>query len=318
MHIKSICSAFGLGLDSNVTLPFLPNISAEADLVIRYQGLLESLVEPPLYARVQWRQEDTDWVYEYQKPDGIVLRLRFQASGTYLSINYSQSEMADIFPFLMGPGLAAALHLRGVPLLHGASVVMEGSAIMISGVSGMGKSTLTAMLTAAGLALLTEDLTPITISGHEVKITSGYPGLQLHADAACELGYPLNECPKVFPGFPEEDKHWIDITRLPGGFHANPAPLHIIYVLSGRRGDLDIPEIKPLPPTQACLALLEHLYGLRWLNLTPQQNLNLCARLAERVQVRRVWTPEGLDTVADTAQALIYDARSHLTSCRKA
>jgi hypothetical protein len=204
--------------------------------------------------------------------------------------------------------MAAALHLRSVPLLHGASVLLNGSAMLLAGTSSMGKSTLTAALSAAGLPLLTEDLTPLKLVDNTFFILPGYPGLQLHADAVASLGYHPDDCLKVFPGFAEEDKHWLDLTRLPGGFHPLPAPLRIIYLRTGRRPDLDAPQVTPLPPNLACLALLEHLYGTRWLNLPPQQTLSLCARLAELVQVRRVWTPEGLDTVVATAQALMEDS----------
>ena len=302
--------AYGLRLETNFRLPILPVGNKPADLIIRYVGLMEPLAQPPPAAEVLWYQDDSDWVWDYRKPDGLVLRFSFQDQGNFLSIYYSQPEKADIFPFLLGAGLGTALHLRGVPLLHGAAVVIRGNAVLVSGHSGMGKSTLTAMLVRAGLPLLTEDLAPLKFSDHEFFILPGYPGLQLHADAVQRLDYSLVSCPPVYPGFPLDDKHWLDITRLAGGFHPTPAPLRVVYILTGRRPDLLTPQVTTLSPTQACLALLDNLYGTLWLNIPPQQTLSLCARLAERVQVRRVWTPEGLDTVAATAQALMADAQA--------
>ncbi len=302
--------AFGLCLDSDLPLPFLPGRSAKANLVIRYNGRMEPLADPPSYTNVLWRQENTDWLYDYQEPDGLVLRFHFQQSGAYLSIHYSLGAMGDIAAMLMGPGLAAALHLRNVPLLHGASVCLDGKAVLVSGNQEMGKSTLTAGLVAAGLPLLTEDLTPLSFSEDDLRIIPGYPGLQLHAEAIQGLGYNLADCTKVYPGFPDDTKYWLQFDRLSGGFHPVPAPLGIIYLLSGRRSDLSRPKIMPLAPTEACLSLLEHIYGWRWLNISPQHMLTLCARIAERVQVRRVWTPEGLNTIGISAQALIEDAQT--------
>lgn len=303
--------AFGLGLNSNFSLPFLPRTKAAADIIIRYAGQIEPLADPPPFPQVCWQQEGPEWVWDYRETDGHLLRFRFQGSGNYLNIYYSQAEMADIFPCLMGPGLGAALHLRGVPLLHGAAAVLNGNALVVSGNSGMGKSTLTAALVAAGLPLLTEELTTLDFMGNDFWVLPGYPGLQLHADAVQGLGYSLVDCPPVYPGYPSDDKRWLDVRRLPGGFHPDPAPLGLIYLLSGRQADLTTPKVTPLSRTQACLALLEHLYGRRWLNLAPQEALTRCARLAERVQVRRVWTPEGLDAVAATAQALMRDAQAN-------
>jgi hypothetical protein len=301
-------TAFGLWLDSNLPLPFLPLGYGVADLVIRYAGQIEPSRNPPAYSQFRMQPEDADWVCNYLEVDGHVLRFRIRSPGNYLSIQTSRTDIEDIFPFLMGPMMAAVLHRRGVPLLHGASVVSHGRAVLIAGESEMGKSTLAAMLVAAGLPLLTEDVTPLDCTGSDFRILPGYPRLQLHADAVQGLGFSLDECARVYPGFPADDKHWLDIYRLPGGFHTTPAPLQLIYILSGRRSDLDTPRVTPLPPTQACLALLEHLYAPRSFNIPPEQTLNLCARLAELVPVREVWTPEGLDRVAATAQALIEDA----------
>jgi hypothetical protein len=310
MNKKATYLAYGLCLSPDFPLPFLPRSEAEVDLTIRFAGRVVPPAAPPPQAQISWQQEGEDWIWEYRDTEGIVCRCRFPAPGDALSISYSQPEMGDIFPILMGPGLGAALHLRGVALLHGAAVLLDGRAVLVSGDSGMGKSTLTAMLVAAGLPLLTEDLTPVDEAGGDFRIRPGYPRLQLHAEAVRGLGFALDECPPVYPGFPTDDKRWLDITLLPGGFHPAPTPLRLIYLLSGRRADLKTPHIKTLAPIQASLALLGNLYGTRWLKLPPQQTLGLCARLAERMQVRRVWTPEGLDHVAATAQALIADARA--------
>jgi hypothetical protein len=110
--------------------------------------------------------------------------------------------MADIFPFLRGPAFAAVLHPRGVLLLHGAAVVNDDCAVLVSGHSNMGKSTLTAVLVSAGLPLLTEDLTPLMFSDNEFLIQPGYPGLQLHADAITAMNFSLEDYLPRISGLP--------------------------------------------------------------------------------------------------------------------
>jgi len=302
--------AYGLTLRSDHSLPFLPQTKAKVDFNLRYEGIAERASSTPDYCEVRWYREGQDWIWNYREPNGPIFKLIFPAPGDQLIIRYSRGYGQDIFPILMGPGLGAALHLRGVPLLHGAAVVIGEDAVLLSGHSGMGKSTLTVRLVDAGCSLLTEDLAPLNFSSEEIRIFPGYPALQLRADTLLNLDYALDACPPVYPGLPADDKRWLDVKHLAGGSQTSSARLRVIYLLSGRLPELKVPEITSLAPSQAALALLEHLYGQRWLQRPPETIISLCAQIAERLPVRRVLVPEGLDTVAVSAQALMADAQA--------
>jgi hypothetical protein len=65
---------------------------------------------------------------------------------------------------------AAALYLqRGIPVLHAAVVAdAAGSAVMLAGASGAGKSVLLATLVKRGWGLVTDDLAPVTLDDDQV------------------------------------------------------------------------------------------------------------------------------------------------------
>jgi hypothetical protein len=122
-------------------------------------------------------------------------------------------------------------------------------------------------------------------------------------------GRIVSDLPRVFSTLASEDKRWLDAADLAGGFCATPAPLGGIYLLAPRRPDRKALAIEPLPPHRAGLALLDHLYGARWLRIPPAKALEWCARIAGRTPVRWVHAPPGLERVSETADVIIADAQ---------
>jgi hypothetical protein len=67
----------------------------------------------------------------------------------------------DLAAYALGPVIAIALHLQGAVLLHAASVVVRGEAIVFAGPSGSGKSTIAAILHRQGYDVLSDDVTEL-------------------------------------------------------------------------------------------------------------------------------------------------------------
>jgi hypothetical protein len=128
-------------------------------------------------------------------------------------------------------------------------------------------------------------------------------------EATLVAGKAALDLPRVFSTFVPDDKRWVDAATLPGGFHATPAPLGGIYLLAPRRSDRKALAIEPLLPHRAGLALLDHLYGARWLQIPKAKALEWCARIAGQTAVRWVHAPPGLDRISETADAVIADPR---------
>ena len=313
MSSQAIYRIYGLRVRSDLPLP-VASISddGEVDLIVRRGGAVPRPVAPqPPGMALDWQEVDQGWLLRYHTRTDEVLEFAYNRDASQLEIRSTTPEMTDdITALLVGAGLATALHLRGVPVLHASAIVVDGEAILVAGAAGAGKSTLTAALVAKGAPLLAEDLAVLTFGENGITVQAGYPRLRLCPDATLIAGRAAPDLPRVFSGFVPDDKRWVEATTLPGGFRTTPAPLGGIYLLAPRRPERETPAIEPLPPHRAGLALLDHLYGTRWLRIPKVKALEWCARIAGRTPVRVVHAPPGLERVKETAEAIVADVRS--------
>jgi hypothetical protein len=304
-------AVYGLHVNSNYPLPFPPVPPTKTDLIVRYDGLMpRPTCAPPAIPTTLWKQERDRWVLRYHNSHGDALEFRFACDGTFFSIQQSYHEWWNTLLILLGPALGAVLHLRGIPLVHASSVAIDDAAALLVGMSGLGKSTLTATLAAEGMPFLCDDLAALHIEDGRVFVQPAYPLLKVSPHFSGFLGRSEDDLPHVFTSVPRYEERWVDVNTLSGGFRDTPAPLRTIYILAGQRADLLAPQIVPLSPAVGCLALTEHLYGQTWLNIARDAALRVCARIARAAPVRQVWLPEGLDTVRSSARTLIADALS--------
>jgi hypothetical protein len=312
MNENCFYTLYGLCIRTNMPIDFLPAaLPGAADVVIQYDGKIPRPAGPPPSKHmVSWSCEPGgSWLLVHRNIEGDVAVFRLHSGGSLVVLQHSNPEWRDILAALLGQVLGAALRLRGVFALHATSLTTNGSAVAIMGTNETGKSTLSATLISEGMALLSDDLSAFAFSGDSVSVQPGYPRLQIYPDSASALGYKSKDMPRVVSSAIWDDKRWLDVRGLPGGFYSFPAPLRAIYLIDGRRKDLDVPQIEPLPPGLACISLTGHIYGARWLNIPCDSGLRLCARIAERVPVCRVLMPDDLANVPAAARALISDAR---------
>ncbi|WP_152187696.1 phosphoenolpyruvate carboxykinase (ATP) [Georgenia satyanarayanai] len=89
-----------------------------------------------------------------------------------------------------GTLLALQLYLRGSAVLHASAVERDGTAVAFVGHSGMGKSTLAALLCAQGARVVSDDVVPVT-TGDVPLVPLGATELRLRAGAeAVTAGLP--------------------------------------------------------------------------------------------------------------------------------
>lgn len=302
---------YGLRVRSDLPLPLPPITGDFHDLVIRFEGLSLHLAAMSIggYTR-KWRRQKHHWLLRFRADNGHFVEFLYEPDGKHLAIRQSSPEWRNTISILMYTALAVALHLQGVPVLHGSSVVDDDAACLITGDSGAGKSTLAAALVDAGLSFHADDVSALCWeSGHPV-VQAGCPLLKIQAQVGTVLGWPAATMRPLFPSVPEYSEKWVDTTALPGGFYDRPAPLQAIYLLSGRRSDLCKPHFETLSPGQGCLALVSHLYGRPWLKTQEDSALRLCSQIAATTPIRRLWLPDSLEHLRTTARAVMADMRS--------
>jgi hypothetical protein len=198
------------------------------------------------------------------------------------------------------------LERAGVPALHASSVVVDGAAIAFLSRRGGGKTSLAATLLRLGHALSSDDLVAVRPSGAGYLAGPGYPQMRMWPDQARHfLGHDRLE--RV-----NRDKPKL---RVPvgadglGTFDGAPRPLTAIYL--PRRGESDGVTFETVAPGAALFELVRNSYltGILEGAGLASRRFRTLADLVQRVPVRIVRYPNGLDLLPEVASAIAADAR---------
>jgi hypothetical protein len=150
------------------------------------------------------------------------------SSGSHILVEpLVESKIEDIRMLLLGWGLGALLHQRGVLPLHAASVAnQQGSCIVFCADSGMGKSTLAAAFLHKGYRLLDDNTTAIDSKDHKLLVLPGTPELKLHKDS---IALWPDDWTDGIDSLPSWEKDGLLMQNL---FEEHPRPLSAIFILT--------------------------------------------------------------------------------------
>jgi hypothetical protein len=188
--------------------------------------------------------------------------------------------------FLLGSAFGAILYQRGILPIHGSALVYGGQTLILTGVTGAGKSTMAAALVRKGCKLLTDDVAAVTFDSVGMPwVQPAYPQQKLWRDSAAAMDLATGRLLRVMA---DQAKYAIPVVEL---YHAEPAILTTVFHL-----------IKPVG-NEAAMLCLEPVRGVAKLPLILQnvyrprfvkglgiqgEHLQRCFRLAEKVKTARV------------------------------
>jgi hypothetical protein len=193
----------------------------------------------------------------------------------------------DVRLFLLGSAMGALLHQRGFLPLHASAVDRpDGSAALIAGGSGVGKSTLAAALRKRGFSVIADDVSVLTSDPRGIPvIIPGYPEIRLWADAVEIVG----ENPASLPKSRSKLKKFS--LRFPDEFKDGPRTVSRVYVLEAAdRGDF---EIETLCGPEKFAVLVRHTYRLPFVEAMglKSAHFELCAAVAKHATIKRIIRP---------------------------
>jgi hypothetical protein len=157
--------------------------------------------------------------------------------------------------YLLGSGLAAILHQRGVIPLHAGAVERNGHCVAFLGNSGAGKSTLAALLAGRGYRLVSDDVLVARPAGDgTVIVEPSAPILKLWPDSFRLSGFAHSQAPFECADY---RKHRVG---APEFFIETRLPVTRLYVLHWLQPLAAEPEFEELPRFTAMMAIRQNIY----------------------------------------------------------
>lgn len=295
-------TVYGVSLSVPFSCPMLKPaaVGIVPDVTVSYGSVPRELRNP------LFRNDDWENGYTWQAaPDHLLLRTGKRAAmflveeGTRITIELnSQAEMSRVIYHLLHTVLAAVLRQRGLLVLHGNTALTPRGAVVVTGMSGAGKSTTLAALIKQGCSMVADDITVIQqVSTGCMEVLPGIPHLNLCNDAAQSLGInqrdfsrnPLRRAKSVIP--------------VTDSMSPEPKALQAIYFL--KTSSHESLRLEPIVGMAAKFSVLqEWVYG----PLLPEEHARifpLFAALVEQVAFFQIERPVHQWTVPEITEVIL-------------
>ncbi len=305
-----------MGLQSNI--PF-PELILSENQVAEY-----SFVYLP---ETDYSFPEYEWFHHHELPDGqrwisyakkdAEYILRFYEIGDYLvSLTnnlircYPQPDipLESIRHLLIDSVIPMVLNQQGHVVLHAGAVVLQQNVVAFLGLSGRGKSTLTASFYAQGFQVLTDDCLLLSEREGNFYGIPSYPGIRLWDEnlsalftegvAVADVAHYTGKKRLVLP----PDSFSMDSTRL---------PLTKIFVIDEPDEGLREIKLTRLSAREAFMELVQHTFQLDIKDRsTLTNNSTLFGRLAGAGMFYRLSYPRDLALLPEVRATIIAAGRN--------
>lgn len=286
-----------------LSLPPLP-AGGPCDVDVRWGAPGDSTAAPP--GQVIAAQEHDGKRWYTATDDGPRYRLRFHACGEVLitrdlrhvTVHPDPGGRDELLPVLVAGTVSAfLLMLAGGCVLHASAVDVDGAAVAFVGQSGRGKSTMAALLCAAGHRLVTDDV---------LLVEPGPPATCAGGSMEVRLRPGSYELAATFPDPAASTRRTADqrLALGPPAVDARRYPLGAIVVPAPSRTAADV-AISRLSPADAVVTLLSfpRIFGWQRHDVVVAQ-FEATSALAAAVPVYQARIPWGPPFRADVAPAI--------------
>ncbi len=211
---------------------------------------------------------------------------------------YADADDASIRVFLLGSAIGALLFQRGLLLIHGNAIEVNGACAICVGDSGAGKSTLAAAFLQHGHRLLADDVVPVSENG---LATPGFPRIKLWGDAARQLGIETDGLRRIMP---DMDKYNVPLGER---YCDTPLPVKWVYLLEPSENE-DF-RLEPFVGMARFEPLHENTYRVHFLEamaLKPQ-HLQQVAKLAGKIHMAKIQRPQSGFRINELVRFILDD-----------
>jgi len=290
-------TAFGLAISSEIEFPeLLQHTFAAPQVVIKYGSVSEHLADATARG-ITYDATHDEFLFRVANIARYLI-----SNGTQITVEPLQDAQDAIRLLLLGPVICALLNQRGYIVLHGSAIETENGAVVFSGRSGAGKSTIAAGFSKRGYHILSDDSCALQkVTPTELVAVPSFPRLKLWRDSAKHIGLDPAGMKRVRP---ELEKYNYPIKP---NFSLDPQPLRGIYALEASNQE-EI-SFKPLKGLEKIGALARNIVGRRYLAAIGRQTDQFAAiaAVAERQRICSVVRPEKSFLLEELLDALEKD-----------
>ena len=219
-------------------------------------------------------------------------------------IGYSLNEdssSSNFYLTLMNFAFPRIIIERGNLTVHGSVLSYNDKAVLISGVSGAGKSTMTTELVSMGLGFMSDDVMRIGADENgEVVAYSAHPIRRLCRDTVEHYGYDPKKLKPVT--MDERFKFFVDSSDV---YEDRVLPLSVLFYLTINDGDK--PEMKEITGGDKITMLLNNFYRARDYEAygTTPEMFQLISKMGATMKIYEISRPKEGMTIKERAQMVM-------------
>ena len=287
-------SAYGLKIKSEINLPELLEIKTkDFDVVVHY-GDVPDKIENPIKIGVAFQAKQNEFLLKV--PD---IADYFVKNANEITVSRNKNvDDSEINLFLLGSAFGAVIYQQKKVPFHGSTVIINNKAIIISGVSGAGKSTTVASLIQKNYPLLSDDVTVLNEKEGNIIASSGFPQVKLWLDSLNMMDLSPEKLKRIRP---QLEKFKFPVKN----FIEGEKQVDSIFIIMKKNTEgVEIEEIKGVDKFKI---LTNNTYRKQFvpaLKLEKEQ-FKIVALLAAKVKLYTISRPNGTNTIDEVSKMII-------------
>lgn len=199
---------------------------------------------------------------------------------------HENADMASIKLFLNGSILGAILHQRTTLPFHGSCFEYHQKGILICGVSGAGKSSVTAAFCKNGAHFINDDITPVAITEKATTIIPIKTKIKLWDDSLKKLEIAATDLEKIRPSL---EKFYLPVEK---DFEKQQVLHHIFILSTHTKNSFETFELEGMAKFNALRKQIYRKIYLKGMPETEKTYFKQLFLLGKNVRVIRIVRPQ--------------------------